>query len=502
MRIAFYAPLKAPDHPAPSGDRTLARLLLAALERAGEDRGWEVDLASRFRSFDGAGDPERQARLRDVGLRLAERLLRRYRNMAADLRPRLWFTYHLHHKAPDWLGPRVSEGLGVPYVVAEASHAAKQAGGPWRLGYEAAARAIRRADTLLALHRGDVPGLEQVAADPARIVLFPPFLGPPGGGPGDGLGDGPGSDPGGVPVEGRREPGRSGPDDAPAPSPASSALGSSRRTGADVSPGPHEAARPRRGAGPERGAPEADGPRLLCVAMMRGGPKYSSFEVLADALARLGGERWRLVAAGDGPARREVEALFASRLPAGRVTFVGRVEGEALAALYAGSDLFVWPAVGEAMGMAMLEAQGRGLPVVAGGARGVPEVVRDGETGRLVPEGDAETFADAVRTLLRTPEQRRRMGDAARARVAREHSFAAASDRIGAIVEGLIRGCMEHADGSTPGGPPPSRPFPAVPVEDDAPARAQPATPRRAAPPPPQQAGAGAGADAGRKPPA
>ena len=475
VRIAFYAPLKAPDHPAPSGDRTLARLLLAALERAGAARGWEVDLASRFRSFDGAGDLERQARLRGVGLRLAERLLRRYRNTAPDRRPRLWFTYHLHHKAPDWLGPRVSEGLGVPYVVAEASHAAKQAGGPWGLGYESAARAIRRADTLLALHRGDVPGLEQVAADPTRIVLFPPFLGPPEGGPGDGMGDDPGSGPGVVPFEGRGAPGRSAPDDAPPPSPA---LGSSCRMGANGPPGPHEAARPPRSAEPHRTAPDADVPRLLCVAMMRGGPKRSSFEVLADALARLGAERWRLVVAGDGPARREVEALFASRLPAGRVTFAGRVEGETLAALYAGSDLFVWPAVGEAMGMAMLEAQGRGLPVVAGRTRGVPELVRDGETGRLVPEGDAEAFADAVRTLLRAPEQRRRMGDAARVRAAREHGFAAASDRIGAIVERLIRrgegGANlppESAPSLHPSSPSPSSLPPPVPGADGAPCR-------------------------------
>ena len=206
--------------------------------------------------------------------------------------------------------------------------------------------------------------------------------------------------------------------------------------------------------------------------MMRGGPKRSSFEVLADALARLGAERWRLVVAGDGPARREVEALFASRLPAGRVTFAGRIEGEALAALYAGSDLFVWPAVGEAMGMAMLEAQGRGLPVVAGRTRGVPELVRDGETGRLVPEGDAEAFADAVRTLLRVPEQRRRMGDAARARSAREHGFAAASDRIGAIVERLIRrgeGGADPAPESAPSLPPPP-PLPPVPDAGGAPA--------------------------------
>ena len=463
MRIAFYAPLKSPDHPVPSGDRTLAQLLLAALERAGAARGWEVDLASRFRSFDGAGDAERQARLRDAGTRLAQRLTRRYRKEAAARRPCLWFTYHLHHKAPDWLGPRVSEGLGIPYVVAEASHAAKQAGGPWRIGYEAAARAIRHADALLALNRGDIPGLEQVAIDPARIALFPPFLGPPGG----------------VPAEGRGEPpGRSGLDGASNPSPArGSAL--RMRTGEEEDPGPRGA------ADRERGGPDAE-PRLLCVAMMRGGPKRSSFEVLADALARLGGERWHLTVAGDGPARREVEALLASRLSAGRVTFVGRVEGDALAALYAGSDLFVWPAIGEAMGMAMLEAQGHGLPVVAGRIRGVPEIVRDGETGSLVREGDAEAFANAVRTLLRAPERRRRMGEAARARVAREHSFAVASDRIGALVERLI---LRGAAGADPR----LGPLPA-PVEDGAPARAQAPAPAQAA------AQAAAGGKAGREP--
>ena len=355
----------------------------------------------------------------------------------------------------------MSEGLGVPYVVAEASHAAKQAGGPWRIGYEAAARAIRHADALLALNRGDVPGLEQVAIDPARIALFPPFLGPPGG----------------VPAEGRGEPpGRSGLDGASNPSPA---LGSASR----MRTGEEEDPRPRGAADRERGGPDAE-PRLLCVAMMRGGPKRFSFEVLADALARLGGERWHLTVVGDGPARREVEALLASRLSAGRVTFVGRVEGDALAALYAGSDLFVWPAIGEAMGMAMLEAQGHGLPVVAGRIRGVPEIVRDGETGSLVREGDAEAFANAVRTLLRAPERRRRMGEAARARVAREHSFAVASDRIGALVERLIRRGAAGADPRL--GPPPA------PSEDGAPARAQ--------APAPAPAQAAAGGKAGREP--
>ena len=428
MRIAFYAPFKAADHPVPSGDRAIARLLLAALRRAGAARGWEVEVASRFRSFDGDGDADRQMRLRAVGERIAGRLERRYRGRPAERRPALWFTYHLYHKAPDWLGPRVSESLGVPYVVAEASHAAKQAGGAWSIGHEAAARAIGRADAILALNRDDVPGLRQVVVDPARITLLPPFLGP-----------------GGVtPDEARYEPEPADHGEpAGSPSPAASPLSAGA-----------PAARDRFGAratvARRFGVPD-DEPWLLCVAMMRGGHKLASFKVLGEALARpgLATARWHLLVAGDGPARTEVEAALGRSISAARITFTGRVEGESLFSLLAGSDLFVWPAIGEAMGMAMLEAQGHGLPVVAAHTRGVPDLVRHGESGLLVPVGDPRAFADAVRALLAAPERRRRMGLAARSRVAREHSFEAASDRIGTMVEALLRTGAAEA-GSAP----------------------------------------------------
>ena len=419
MRIAFYAPLKAPDHPVPSGDRAIARALLAALRRSGVARGWQVEVASRFRSFDGRGDAGRQARLRAVGMRLADRLVRRYRDGPADRRPVLWCTYHLHHKAPDWLGPAVSERLGIPYMVVEASHAAKQAGGAWSIGHEAAALAIRRAAAILALNRDDVPGLRPVVADASKIAVLPPFLGPRGV-----LAD-----------TGRYEPDPTG--HGKSPDPSSRPEATPEPAGAPAAPGRFGV----RAAVAHRFGVPGDEPWLLCVAMMRSGRKLASFEVLADALARpgLAAARWHLLIAGDGPARREVDAALARSLPAGRITLIGRVEGEALAALYASADLFVWPAVGEPMGMAMLEAQGHGLPVVAARTRGVTDLVRHRESGLLVPERDVDAFAEAVENLLAAPERRRRMGAAARSRVAREHSFEAASNRIGALVEMLLR---------------------------------------------------------------
>ena len=91
MRIAFYAPMKPPGHPQPSGDRRMANLLMQALGLA----GLEVELASRFSSRDGVGDPERQARLAQVGAGMADRILRRFRARPAAERPGCWFTYHL-----------------------------------------------------------------------------------------------------------------------------------------------------------------------------------------------------------------------------------------------------------------------------------------------------------------------------------------------------------------------------------------------------------------------
>src|ERR1051326_7673990 len=163
MRIAFYAPLKPPDHPVPSGDREIARLFLAALRRAGH----EPFVASRIRSFDGAGDAEHQMRIAALSRRTTERLLRRWREQP-ETAPELWFTYHLYYKAPDWLGPPVSAALGIPDVVAEASYAAKRATGPWADGHRAVERALRRADAVIGLNSADCGGGVPLLVGPGR----------------------------------------------------------------------------------------------------------------------------------------------------------------------------------------------------------------------------------------------------------------------------------------------------------------------------------------------
>ncbi|MHA1113211.1 MAG: glycosyltransferase family 4 protein [Alphaproteobacteria bacterium] len=378
MRVAFYAPLKPPDHPVPSGDRRMAALLMRALRQGGHD----VELAARLRGRDPGGDPARQARLRAVGAHLAKRLVRRYRARPLSARPAVWFTYHLYYKAPDWIGPAVAGALEIPYLVAEASHAPKRADGPWRLGHAATEDAIRRAAAIIGLNPHDSDCLRPLIAPPARLVALKPFL----------------------------------------------------------DPGPYRVARAARARhradiGAAHGLPP-DMPWLLAVAMMRGGDKLASYRLLAQALAAVEDRPWRLVILGDGPARARVEAAFA-KLGA-RVVFAGAQPPERLAAFYAAADLMVWPAINEAYGMALLEAQASGLPVVAGATGGVPAIVAEDVTGCLAPVGDAPAFADAVAALLDAPERRADMSAAALQKTVREHGLDGAAAILDTVLHQAI----------------------------------------------------------------
>ena len=86
-------------------------------------------------------------------------------------------------------------------------------------------------------------------------------------------------------------------------------------------------------------------------------------------------------------------------------------------------DLLVHPAHREGLGVSLLQASAAGVPIVACRAGGIPEAVRDGENGLLVPPGDAGALRDAIARLLRDPVLARRLGEGGRALVAREFSL-------------------------------------------------------------------------------
>jgi glycosyltransferase involved in cell wall biosynthesis len=176
---------------------------------------------------------------------------------------------------------------------------------------------------------------------------------------------------------------------------------------------------------------------IIAVAMMRAGDKLESFTMLADALGRIPDMSWQLVVVGDGPLRAEVRSLFA-RFEPHRIEWMGETAPSEVVRHLGKADLYVWPGCGEAYGLAYLEAQAAGLPVIAQETAGVPEVVRNGETGLLTPEGDPQALADAIRNLLSDDERRQRMGRAAREFVLQERSLGQASAELDRILSRSI----------------------------------------------------------------
>ena len=110
------------------------------------------------------------------------------------------------------------------------------------------------------------------------------------------------------------------------------------------------------------------------------------------------------------------------------------------------SDLYVQPSLMEGFGISVLEAMARGKAVVASKTGGLPDMVVDGVTGRLVPPGDTEALVQAVRTLLENSERRREMGAAGRQRVMDHFSVERMMAKLIAVYDAAIR----PRSGSTP----------------------------------------------------
>jgi glycosyltransferase involved in cell wall biosynthesis len=147
-------------------------------------------------------------------------------------------------------------------------------------------------------------------------------------------------------------------------------------------------------------------------------------DLLLRACARAFTEdpRGRLLVAGDGESRAELEAL-AARLGLGdRVRFVGWQTD--LAALYAGIDVVALSSINEGTPVTVIEAMAAGRAVVSTAVGGVPDLIDDGRTGRLVPPGDEVALARALTELIADADLRARLGAAARADVVARFGYA------------------------------------------------------------------------------
>jgi len=172
MNIAFYAPMKTPDHPVPSGDRQMARLLMMALTES----GCQVRIASRLSSFsrDCGGAVRRDLMHRAYAER--ELLLAAWRPSPADWRPDAWLTYHPYYKSPDWIGPVVAADLDIPYITAEAYYAPRRDAGPWGPWQADVVRAVQSAALNFCFTARDREGLQKIVGSGDRLVALRPFI--------------------------------------------------------------------------------------------------------------------------------------------------------------------------------------------------------------------------------------------------------------------------------------------------------------------------------------
>jgi glycosyltransferase involved in cell wall biosynthesis len=196
------------------------------------------------------------------------------------------------------------------------------------------------------------------------------------------------------------------------------------------------APRPEKGrAFRERYGIAPDTPVVLTSAKLT---RNKGHEVAIEALGRLHGSGVPLVylICGDGGREAELRTLARSaRLPA---VFTGLLEADELVAALAAADVVVHPSLNEIFPNAVGEAMACARPVIAADAGGTAELVGGEGAGVLVPPGDPDRLAAAVRELLEDPERRRRLGEAARHRIESEFPLTRMIARYEAALTAVI----------------------------------------------------------------
>jgi len=184
---------------------------------------------------------------------------------------------------------------------------------------------------------------------------------------------------------------------------------------------------------PPKGSEEL---RLLAVGRL---VEKKGFHVLVAAAARLDFP-FRLRIVGDGPEREHLSEMIEEHGLAGRVTLEGPLTHAELPEAYAGSDAVVVPSVQDSSGdrdglpNVVLEAMACARAVVASDISAVGCAVGDGETGLLVPPGDACALASALRRLADAPALRERLGRGGRARVERDYEVGRCTERFSQLL--------------------------------------------------------------------
>ncbi|MBT5808717.1 glycosyltransferase family 4 protein [Candidatus Uhrbacteria bacterium] len=157
-------------------------------------------------------------------------------------------------------------------------------------------------------------------------------------------------------------------------------------------------------------------PVMLFVGGLDSAHHFKGVHVLIDALEKLGQHEWHCLIVGSGDLKESYEKAVAEKGLASRVSFAGNVSDDDLPRYYRAADMHLFPSTkrAEAFGIVAAEAAASGIPTIASDLPGVRIVVRDGDTGLLVPPENVEELSTAILLLLEQSDLRERFGLSAR----------------------------------------------------------------------------------------
>jgi glycosyltransferase involved in cell wall biosynthesis len=208
-------------------------------------------------------------------------------------------------------------------------------------------------------------------------------------------------------------------------------------------------------------APLPDAPRVVCVGRLC---EQKGQRLLVEAAARLAakGVALEVVLAGDGELRAELEALVRTRDLEKCVRITGWLSSRQVGEEILAARALVLPSLAEGLPVVLMEAMALRRPVLTTYVAGIPELVKSGENGWLVPSSDVEALTAALEELLARPAaELRAMGEAARRRALERHSIDTEAAKLaalfGAAVENVIPAQAGIPSSDLQMGSPPSR---------------------------------------------
>lgn len=279
--------------------------------------------------------------------------------------PDLWLTYHSYYKAPDLLGPAITRRLDIPYVIFQGIYATK-----WRKkfktrpGFMLNQKALQAGRLVFTNKQVDKVNLLRLLA-PQKVCYLKPGLNP-------------------------------------------AEFTFDERARSEL----------------RRQWALGDHPVILSAAMFRPDVKTKGLVWVIRACGALyrNGIDFQLVIAGDGKEKNRLLRLADELVPQ-RVRFVGKMPRNRMFRFYSAGDVFAFPGFNESLGMVFLEAQSCGIPVVACADAGVPEAVKNCETGLLTPPKDFGRYVAALEKLVSDKALRGLMSRKAAAYIRTDHDL-------------------------------------------------------------------------------